>query len=188
MALEDVGIVAELIHHGDKRGLYLGPAQTAIVREIHGHVVFLCLDVQQIVKGEAQVASPGTAVVEGDRDALLLVCRLFQQGIQLTAHRLLIRYHRGEDGDDDADDERPVNQFQTSLQFYGIVEQKARQQEIAQPYEQHFDEGCGRLMPNPPNPDAFLQRNDNQVIEQSATDKRNQAEGQRQQELIKLQN
>ena len=122
MALEDVLVVLQLVNDGRQRGMNFRGCRLPVFRMAYRNVVLLRLDVKQAVDGNSEVVPPDVVIVDGDCYVLLLLRRVAQQGLHPLSQAQVILEADGQCGDDNPDDQRPVQENEEQLERDGITE------------------------------------------------------------------
>lgn len=150
VALEDILIFFQFLHHGGQRGMKFHGRGLSILHIANRDVVFLGLDIQQAVDGNTEVVSPDAAVMDGDANVFLLLRGLVEQRLHIVFQKPIILYDDGNNRNEDADDKRPIQEQEEKLKIEGRIEDDAYREEIADSDEEYQSDNDTGMMPYTP--------------------------------------
>ena len=184
MALEDVLVVLQLVNDGRQRRMNFRSCRLPVFRMADRNVVLLRLDIKQAVDWNCEVVSPDVVVVDGDRYVLLLLRRVAQQGLHPFSQAQVILEADGQCGDDNPDDQCPIQENEEQLERDGITEDEWGQEEVADGDKEYQSENGACVMPDAPRLDVRVQRPDNGLPIEGTAARRHESEYGRHQKFV----
>lgn len=94
------------------------------------HVVLLHLNKQQVVDGHSEVITANIGVVDGDTEVFLFLRRIIQQRLHLVSQETVVLDADRYCGDDDTDNQRPIQHKPEGLQGDGVMEYTRERDDI----------------------------------------------------------
>ena len=150
------------------------------------HVVFLRLDVQEVVDTDMDIIAPDSGVMDGDHDVFLFVGILVQQHLQPVAKVVLVVARRRNNCDNSSYQQSPVQESEQVAQHYRQLEQYDDREEIACADEKVQGYDGQHMMPDPPGLRPAHHRIQDDVYEKQGADECHQSEEKGEQKLVPL--